>query len=356
MWVRYTNDGKIEDLHFTVTLTHKCNLACKYCHLINQDISISYENIDAYVSFFKENESEIYQYCKNIVFIFFWWEPILEYKKILYFIEKLYFLKSKFVIYTNWVLLNEDIIDMFTWFSSKRVIFYFSIDGSLNHMLNYRLSTEKQYENILHSVSVLKSKKFPFSITKVIIQEKSSEIFESFKFLHSLSPVKLDFQPVFWFYHHKYSQEYIKEIIKWLNLFIEYLKKNWYSELKILEYMWLPDNVEWFKTMYSYYPWFYCDVENHVYWLLDGLPLFDYNKSFTPDEILKIELGTIWKDNTFILDILKNYSQFESDMSEVWEVRFQREFSNEIELNRLLRIFFIKKLLVHKYKPQNVWS
>ncbi|MDD5769640.1 MAG: radical SAM protein [Candidatus Gracilibacteria bacterium] len=344
MGVKYTNDGLIEDLHFTITITHKCNIHCKYCHLINRDKSISLDNIDKIADFFIKNESEIYKYCKNIVFIFFGGEPLLESDKILYFINKLYYLRTKFVIYTNGILLNKKIIDKLSIFSRDRIMFYISMDGEEKFMLKYRLKNKTQLLNIIKGIELIKEYKINFFITKVLLKETSKELFENLYFLHNLGPRKLDFQPVSNFYNYKFSKNEILNILEGLLLFFNYLLKSGYNKNDILNYIGLPKDKRMYNNIFNYYTGFFLDIDNNVYGLLDGLKLFNYYKTFDILEYKSINVGNILCDKDNLLYIIKNYYIFEKDMKKIGHIRFNREYSKEFYFNKILANYLIKLL------------
>lgn len=355
MWVKYKN-WKIEDLNITITINSKCNLSCSYCPLINQDKEISFETLDDIIKFFYENEFDISKKVKNIVFIFFGWEPTLTTEKIKYFLDKMYnyWIHTRYVVYTNWILLTDFFIKFFIFYKDydKRIIFYISFDWDIKSMKENRLNNNNQFNNIIKWISLLKSYNINFSISKVLYEKKSQEIYKNLFFLHNLWVEKLDFLPVSFYFKKWYSKDHIKEIIKWLDLFIEYLKREWYSSLNIMEYLWLPDDIQWFKEMYKSDYGLFIDLNWDIITINDWLSIFWIKNTFLEKEGEKINIWNI-KEYNNILDIIKNYKNFEKKYFNIWKKWLEREFNNEVKTFWIISTYLLKKLFLEKFKPQD---
>lgn len=356
MWVKYTDAGLIQDLNFTLTINSKCNLSCKYCPFINQNTEISEKVLDEYVSFFRTNEEELKKLTENIVFVFFGWEPLLSFEKIKYFMEAMYdfWITTKFVIYTNGVLLTQKMVDYLESFPDykTRVIFYFSIDWWLERMMKYRLKKEEEFVRIKDNLLLLKERWFTFSLSKVISEDNGNDLFESFKFLHSFSPEKLDCLPLSFYQKGWYERAQIVQIIKWYELFINYLLSEGYSERNILEYLWLPDDFAHLKKIYKADYGLYWYMDGNMYPLCDSLPIFSLGKTFSSEEKEKLNLWNI-NQHEKILAIIKNFKKFEEDFYDFWRTWHDREFPNEIHAFGIIIMYFVKRLFIYKNKPVN---
>lgn len=353
MWVKFTKDWKVEDLDFTINLNYKCNLKCLYCPIISsENISISTEMMDKYVNYFINNKKEIYNNC-NSISIVSWWECLLDFERIYYFIDKLKTFKMKFLIYTNWLLINDEILKRLSNYNDSDINFIISIDWNeyITSKNRYSWNTNL-FKKILENIKLLKKYNFNFLFSKVILKENSNELFENFKFLHLLWPSCIFFLPASNYYKDWFNDIDIKNIIKWLLLFFNYLKDNWYTELEIIQYLWLPDNISDYKNLFQVDVWFFWDIDWEIYWILDWLKTFKLHKNFTNKEYDDIKIWNISGKNSIINKIL-NYKKFEKDMLNIWKIINKRVYEKDFKIQWLLSIFFIKKLLIYKYKPKN---
>ena len=107
---------------FELVMTNQCNKRCKYCDLNFKNKSISSTIIDNFIDLLWKEESK----KKSFLINFFWWEALLEYDKIVYFIEKTKNIKNiRYSLGTNWILLNKKI---FNYLSKNNVEIYLSVD------------------------------------------------------------------------------------------------------------------------------------------------------------------------------------------------------------------------------------
>ena len=353
MWAKI-RDGIIEDLHLTISLTRNCNLHCTYCPLDHKNETISAGVINDYIQFFWENETLFRGACKNIVIIFFGGEPLLKSDKIEQFLEWMqgYGVNVKYVIYSNGTLISEAFLQKLDTFNKKKIIFYISIDGDETRMLENRLPNIIFFQKIIKNIALVREYWFGCSVTKVITKVPASELFSELQFLDSLHPVKLDFQPAMMHYENGYSLDEIKEMLKWLNQFIDFLKKRGMTELQTLEYLWLPDDIWEYKSHFNVYPWFFCDIDGTMYGLIDGLLLFKTRNTFTSDELTGITLWNI-RNPVFMEEILASYKDFEDRMLQIGLPWVKREYSHDQSIKKMLNIFFIKKLVKYRYLPQD---
>lgn len=357
MSVKYTDDWMIEDLDFTITVNSKCNLSCSYCPLINENKALWDNILDEYINFFINNEYILKKYVKNIVIIFFWWEAIIDFDKIKYFLSKMYnyWIYTKYVIYTNWILINKEIVNYLINFQDfyKRIIFSISIDWDFNWMKKNRLTSLEQFNSIITNIKLLSDNNFKFSVSKVIYEKSHQELYNNFYFLHLLKPNKLDFLPVSFYHDSWYSYEHIKEIIKWLNLFISKLLLEGKNHLEIMEYLWLPDTLEWLKKLYKSDYGFFWDLNGNVNWIIDWLSIFSTKFKFNINEQKEINIANI-KEHDKLIKIIADYKNFEKKYFDLWKKWHEREFSNEIKYFNIISIYLIKKLLIYKYIPNDL--
>lgn len=122
-------------------LTNRCNKRCKYCDLDFKNISYSYEEIDLFINFIDNNISNIDRLLIN----FFWWEALLEFDKIKYFVNRTINKKNIFYsLWTNAILLDEI---KFNFFRDNNVAIYLSVDTESNKK-DYKKSFLKYYDNL----------------------------------------------------------------------------------------------------------------------------------------------------------------------------------------------------------------
>lgn len=109
----------MEKILIELILTNNCNKRCEYCDLDFNNKSLSFQDLDLFIIFLKDNKAE---YSIN----FFWWEPLLAYDKIKYFLEKSKWLVSSVSIWTNWLLLDREKLE---YFKKNNVRIHLSVDN-----------------------------------------------------------------------------------------------------------------------------------------------------------------------------------------------------------------------------------
>lgn len=100
-------------------LTNNCNKRCQYCDLEFKNKSLSIDDLDLFIDFISENKAK---YNIN----FFWWEPLLEFEKIRYFLDNIKFNISNYSVWTNWILLDKEKLE---FFKKNNIKIYLSIDN-----------------------------------------------------------------------------------------------------------------------------------------------------------------------------------------------------------------------------------
>lgn len=109
-----------KDIVILIYMTLECNIRCYYCVVNFKKEYISVDTLDNIILFIKNNRDNFW----NVSVEFFWWEPLLVFEKIKYFVLNSEKLNIKYKITTNWILLDRDIIDFFDkYFSSVYISF-----------------------------------------------------------------------------------------------------------------------------------------------------------------------------------------------------------------------------------------
>ena len=104
---------KIHSMPTTILLglTNRCNLACDYCFVNQNEIDMTYEIAEKSVEWALNNQKQKPEYKVSINF--FGGEPLLKFDEIIKPLIEKYSEQVTFNITTNGVLLNEDIVDFF---------------------------------------------------------------------------------------------------------------------------------------------------------------------------------------------------------------------------------------------------
>lgn len=122
-------------------VSDSCNKDCFYCPMKFSNKFINKSDIKFLLNYLNSN-SVYYDEC---TINFFWWEPLLNFEMIKYFIESNDNKKIKYTIGTNWTLLDEK---KFDFFSDNNVKIYLTL-----HSDNYF-----SYKEILNKKFLLKHK------------------------------------------------------------------------------------------------------------------------------------------------------------------------------------------------------
>lgn len=160
----------------TLVITENCNLKCKYClysgnycfekthsdKKMNEDVAIK-----AIDFFFQHNKKNIKPYIS-----FYGGEPLLNFKllkKCIEYVKKKYSEEKEieFILTTNAVLINDDIID---YFIENKVGLLISLDGPKEIHDRYRIDINKKgsFETILKNILKIKNKSIEYYNNYVI--------------------------------------------------------------------------------------------------------------------------------------------------------------------------------------------
>lgn len=211
-------------------LTNSCNKKCEYCDLDFKAKSLSFDDLNLFTNFLKDNKAD---YTIN----FFGWEPLLEFDKLKYFVNKSKKYVSKYSIWTNWVFLDKEKLE---YFKKNNVIIYLSVD---NISLWKDLDLLSNYSDIIN-INFINDPDFLFN--SILTYEKIKEIW--FK--------NIAFMPVF------STKKWVKKSLTKLNRIYEYIK----------------NNSSWIRLKtYTYFNWvavdkqFILDTDLYFYSDLDSL-------------------------------------------------------------------------------------
>lgn len=327
-------------LDFTIVFTAQCNLCCDYCKLINLNKEISYDILESYIDFFSNNLDKIKKkWIDSLDFLLFWWEPLLCFEKIKFFIEKIekIWFNSKFKIYTNLLLLDKEKVDYF--FYKKNIEFFFSIDWNKEWLIQKRFKNIKIYNKFYSNLIYITESKINFNISKVLYEKESLELFNNLKYLYSLSPKYINIYLVWYNYNWWFNKKDILNIIKWLDLFINYLYNIWYSYIDIIRYLWLESFL--YNNLYDI--WIMWDIDWNIYSCLDWLSIFSMNKNFTKKEINNISLWNIIKDQDEILNNIFNFDNFEEKTINILDWIYNKLYLSDKIIYKFLNLYIIKK-------------
>lgn len=310
------NEKKIwDDFRIQIITDSNCNLACDYCVLLyknqiyKEERSIPLQVMDAYIDFFANNYNDLLKYYRSITITFFWGEPLLSPKKILYIMDKLYIYdKINFVIHTNWVLLNKNIINFFEKYSKNRYSFIISIDWDLPLMLKYRIKTKKQFYSILYWIKLLRDNRIKFLLSPSIMKPKAVELFNNYKYLYNLNPSWIIINPVTAIYNYREISS-TKEIVKWIKLFFDYLKnEKKLKDIDIIYLFWLPLNIKDYKNYLKFWINITWDIDWTVHAMSFAWKWFDDWSAYTKEDLKWI---TLW-------NVLFNINQLKSNILRYW--------------------------------------
>lgn len=261
-------------------LTNQCNKRCQYCDLNFINRSISFQDIDLFIDFLNNNKAE---YNIN----FFWWEPLLEFEKIKYFVEKTRKIISRFSIWTNGLLLSEDKLQ---FFEDNNIIVYLSIDN-IDSLAKLKLELISKYKkniiiNFINDPDYLDNS---IDCFKKIIDFWFQEI----AFMPVFSTKKRDINKLSSF---KKIYDQIKQNLDWIKF-----KKYWYFNWISIEKQYVLDT-----DLY-----FYSDLDS-LLWLqkqYDNTPIELKNKIEDKTKLLSLKQKDISLNNLInlynIKDILK---------------------------------------------------
>lgn len=187
-------------------MTDKCNRRCNYCPIKFGSKLLSKDKIDYILSYLQENEKE-YDMC---TINFFWWEPLLNFENIKYFIENNKNKNIKYTIGTNGVLLNEEILDFF-------------IENDVKIYLTFHADKEKTYKKLLKK-EFLKKWFCLIQINFIVSPENIDFVYEKIDLTVQFGFKVINIIPVM------LTIKWYKEDLIELKKFVDYVDKNYLKE------------------------------------------------------------------------------------------------------------------------------
>lgn len=126
-------------IELILNITKKCNYNCSYCWVVKNNSTLWKEEDIKEILDFIENNYELIDSFK-----FFWWEPLIERKRIIKIInETKYLLLNKYDIVTNWFFLDDEIWEYFRNYFRE---IFISIDIENNIDLEKTIQFIKKYD------------------------------------------------------------------------------------------------------------------------------------------------------------------------------------------------------------------
>jgi len=286
--------------------SYKCNLNCPYCFEKKElrKIKSSRTAIKKIIKFIRNKCKE--KTCKQVVFILFGGEPILEWENSLKLIKKAKEIvekhKKKFVleIFSNAVLIDKKIIQSLKPLNVKNI--QVSLDGDkLEHDKRRNIKGKSTYNKITRVLKQLKESKIPFVIRINIDKKNLYSINNLLDDLvkRGLKGMKLSFGSIIKTGGASSSYPY-------------FLKRK--DSLKILPYMWKKALQKGFKINETkpFPTYIFCgafsfnnfvfDPHARVYtcWSLQGMPEYSVGKIDPSGNFMKNEFYDKWhKRNPF---------------------------------------------------------
>lgn len=260
------NDRKII---IDLMMTNSCNKICHYCPINFDWTFLSKENIDYLIEYLDANYDSYDQCTIN----FFWWEPLLNFENIKYFIESNVNDKIIYTLWTNWILLTEEIID-------------YLVLHNIKTYLSFHADKEQTYKDFLKKYFLKKA--FHLLQINFIVSPIN------FEFIYN----KIDETVEFWFKNINIIP--VMLTIKWeikdlklLKTFINYIDKKyinnidfkWLNIYKFSYFDWIPVEV-----------WFIVDTDLNIFQdSSDELYIWKQYSKLWNDLIKKIEdFSLLW--------------------------------------------------------------
>lgn len=258
-------EGDNINVTFFLIMTRQCNFRCNYCAIDFSDDNLSYKVIDDFVEFIAKNRKNI----NEIRLEFFGWEPLMEFERIKYIVEKTKpYNIAKYLIVTNGYHLDAEKI---TFFNENKFEVVFSV--------------------AIHSKSIIENKdlfrwidKSNFLINFIIEPGKELLMYDIFKSIILLWFTKVSFIPIR--YTIKWSEENLKNLdllLKKIKILNDWLVKRW-IDLNLFTWKNNDDMEKWvwksdFEILLDVDGNAYADYEAELYILRDLVEkdIFDIN-------------------------------------------------------------------------------
>jgi len=286
-------------------VTTSCNYDCSYCDVIKDNKNMSSKNLEAILTFIKNNKNYINR------FKFFGWEPLLRFKDIKHIIKNTNnYINNNYEIVTNTTLLNDEVWEYFEKYFS---IIFFSIDTENNF----------DYERIEKFIKKfnLQNKVYFNVIINPNEEEKSLEQFEK---LYNMWFKWFNILPVY--FTKPWSILNFKELSKIMKVILNMSIKDRHIKL-----YWFEEN-DWEKTSLANNTIF-IDVDWKIYYS-DIVSTFYWNS-------IKNEL-LLWDINSYNLEKLEKYN-FEKEKKVIskLEENIYNKVIGQRQLHKLMDYFSV---------------
>lgn len=282
-----------KNLVILVYMTLECNIRCYYCVVNFKKEYISFQTIDEIINFIKINRDNFWE----ISIEFFWWEPLLVFDKIKYFVENSITLNLKYKITTNGILINKEIIWFFDrYFDSVYISFSFLSLKNIKSL--YRI-----YSYIwINSIS-------KYAITFIYHPDNCFK--DHIKFLNIIIWIwykNINVLPLYMYKNYDFNE------FKNLEIFLNYIKKInninfeyfYFMDNKIdLEFSIMPD---WFCTLDSWETIY--DMKNYSKDFISLWNISDLNANIFFDKIKDFNLLLYMKEFLDSGLVKQSYSNF----------------------------------------------
>lgn len=261
-----------------VILTNQCNKRCEYCDLDFRNISISNKYLDECISLILRDKNSIWYLHIN----FFWWEPLLEFDKLRYFVDALSEVDIKFSIWTNGALLTSTKLD---YLIKNDIFIHLSVDN-ITWIKDLKILNFINYKNI--EINFIQDPDYLF---------RSQEVYKE---ILKLGVKKINFMPVF--STKKWNKNQMIDVWK----ILKYMYELWSTKIEIFWYY------DWFSAENQ----FMLDTDWYLYNDVDSL-LWLQKQYSAIDENLKKEINRvsknshIWLENLNFYEVIKNYNSDE---------------------------------------------
>lgn len=197
-------------------MANACNKMCEYCCIKFNWKLLSTENIDfiqSYLSLYKDD----YESC---IINFFWWEPLLNYKNIVYFVENNKNPKISYILGTNGFLLTEENLNFF-------------IRNNVKIYLSFHADEVNSYEKLLEKTYLIKHK--DIEINFIVSPKNINECFNKLKRVVDFWFKRINIIPVM--LTMKWDMEAIKELSNFIkHVDTDYINNPEYEDVTISKY------------------------------------------------------------------------------------------------------------------------
>ena len=184
--------------YVVVMMTNACNLACEYCienaYLNGENVIFLKENT---INHFFEamSTNQVIKINKQVQFVLYGGEPLLNYNGIKYFFEKSkeYYPDSSISIVTNGTLIDEE---KAMYFKEKGIRLGISVDGPREITNSSRKSRDGSmdiYSNVMSNINILKKHNVNWGISLTVTDVLLDNADDFIRWITEVSPQSISF-------------------------------------------------------------------------------------------------------------------------------------------------------------------